>query len=114
MVATWPCKEIDLDWEDWTFALGACLSPSPVQEVSGRVERLWSGESESLACLTVRSAFDLYLRAQALGRRVRDRLFRPYGAGHAAYRPAPWIAPGAARHRSGDQQPGTTMRLRVA
>ena len=64
MVATWPCKEIDLDWADWIFALGACLSPPPVQEVSGRLERLWSGASESLACLTVRSAFDLYLRAQ--------------------------------------------------
>ena len=64
MVATWPCKEIDLDWADWAFALGACLSPPPVQEVSRRVERLWPGESKSLACLTVRSAFDLYLRAQ--------------------------------------------------
>lgn len=28
------------------------------------MERLWSTESDSLACLTVRSAFELYLRAQ--------------------------------------------------
>ena len=64
MVAMWPCKEIDLDWADWVFAVGACLSPPPVQDVSARVERLWSAQDDSLACLTVRSAFDLYLRAQ--------------------------------------------------
>ena len=64
MAATWPCKDIDFSWPDWAFAVGACLSPSPIQEVSERVERLWSSESDALACLTVRSAFDLYLRAQ--------------------------------------------------
>ena len=64
MVAMWPCKEIDLAWADWFFAVGACLSPPPVQDVSARVERLRSTQADSLACLTVRSAFDLYLRAQ--------------------------------------------------
>lgn len=64
MAATWPCKDIDLAWPDWAFAVGACLSPSPIQQASERVERSWSLESEALACLTVRSAFDLYLRAQ--------------------------------------------------
>ena len=64
MVAMWPCKEIDLAWEDWVFAVGACLSPPPIQDVFARVERLWSAQDDSLACLTVRSAFDLYLRAQ--------------------------------------------------
>ena len=60
----WPCKHIDLDWADWGFALGACLAPPPAHEVSKRVERRWSSESDSLASLTARSAFDLYLRAQ--------------------------------------------------
>ena len=64
MVPMWPCKEIDLAWADWFFAVGACLSPPPIQDVSARVERLWSTRADSLACLTVRSAFDLYLRAQ--------------------------------------------------
>lgn len=64
MAATWPCKDIDLAWPDWAFAVGACLSPSPIRQASGQVERLWSSESEAVACLTVRSAFDLYLRAQ--------------------------------------------------
>ena len=64
MEPMWPCKEIDLAWEDWVFAVGACLLPPPVQDVSARVEGLWSAQADSLACLTVRSAFDLYLRAQ--------------------------------------------------
>lgn len=64
MAAMWPCKDIDLAWPDWAFAVGACLSPSPIRQASERVERLWSSQSEALACLTVRSAFDLYLRAQ--------------------------------------------------
>ena len=64
MVAMWPCKGIDLDWSDWAFALRECLSPSPIQDAATRVQRLWSSESDTLACLTVRSAFDLYLRAQ--------------------------------------------------
>ena len=64
MAAMWPCKEIDLAWPDWVFAVGAGLSPPPIQDVSARVERLWSTREDSLACLSVRSAFDLYLRAQ--------------------------------------------------
>ncbi|MDE0226094.1 MAG: DegT/DnrJ/EryC1/StrS family aminotransferase [Gammaproteobacteria bacterium] len=64
MVAMWPCKGIDLDWPDWAFALRECLSPSPIQDVASRLERRWSSESDTLACITVRSAFDLYLRAQ--------------------------------------------------
>ena len=64
MAATWPCKDIDFAWPDWAFAVGVCLSPSPIREVSERVERLWSSEPDAVACLTVRSAFDLYLRAQ--------------------------------------------------
>jgi dTDP-4-amino-4,6-dideoxygalactose transaminase len=32
--------------------------------VRARVERLWSDEGEAIACLTVRSAFDLFLRSR--------------------------------------------------
>ncbi len=59
----WPCKGIDLDWSDWAYALGACLSP-PIQEPWAQVERLFSAAPDSVACLTARSAFDLYLRAK--------------------------------------------------
>ena len=102
MVAMWPCKEIDLAWADWVFAVGACLSPPPVQDVSARVERLWSTQAESLACLTVRSAFDLYLRAQrweAGSEIVFSALTVPDMPRIAR---APRIAPRAVRYRSGD------------
>ena len=55
MEPMWPCKEIDLAWEDWVFAVGACLSPPPVQDVSARVEGLWSARGDSLACLTAQA-----------------------------------------------------------
>ena len=64
MAAMWPCKDIDLAWPDWTFAVRACLSPSPAEQITERVASLWSTQLDAVACLTVRSAFDLYLRAQ--------------------------------------------------
>ena len=57
----WPCKGLDLSWRDWAFALGCCLAPPPWGEVAERVERLWPTGRRTLACLNVRSAFDLYL-----------------------------------------------------
>ena len=65
----WPCKQLDLSWRDWRFALGRCLAPPPWREVAERVERLWPSGRGVLACMNVRSAFDLYLRARrwALG-----------------------------------------------
>ncbi len=58
----WPCKQLDLSWRDWRFALGCCLAPSPWEAAAERVERLWPSGQGVLACLNVRSAFDLYLR----------------------------------------------------
>ena len=91
----WPCKDIDLAWSDWAFAVGACVSPSPIQQVSERVERLWPSQSDALACLTVRSAFDLYLRVQrweAGSEIVFSALTAPDMpriAGHHGLRPVP-------------------------
>jgi dTDP-4-amino-4,6-dideoxygalactose transaminase len=59
----WPCKGFDFSWEDWAFGLEASLSPPRRKTVRTRVERLWSEEGEAIACLTVRSAFDLFLRS---------------------------------------------------
>ena len=68
----YPCKGFDFTWADWLFALTAGLSPS-ARSPSDRVERDWLASAASgangpgggaLACLTVRSAFDLYLRAK--------------------------------------------------
>ena len=60
----WPCKQLDLSWRLWRFALGCCLAPSPWEEAADRVERLWPSGRGVLACLNVRSAFDLYLRVR--------------------------------------------------
>lgn len=59
----WPCKGLDFSWEDWFFALESSLTPPRRQTVRARVERLWSEEGDAIACLTVRSAFDLFLRS---------------------------------------------------
>ena len=59
----WPCKVFDFSWEDWFFAIESSLTPPRRQTVKRRVERLWSEEGDAIACLTVRSAFDLFLRS---------------------------------------------------
>ena len=64
---TWPCKRLDFSWADWLFAMGRCLKPPRGQDIAARVERLWSAEGDAIACLTVRSAFDLFLRAKRWG-----------------------------------------------
>ena len=60
----WPCKRFDFTWRDWGFALKACLSPPRRDSVTARIENLWSADRNTIACLTVRSAFDLFLRAK--------------------------------------------------
>lgn len=65
-----PCKGFDFTWGDWLFALAGCLAP-PERNLDARLERDWCQSAATrgpaagaLACLTVRSAFDLFLRAQ--------------------------------------------------
>ena len=59
----WPCKGLDFSWEDWFFAIESSLTPPRLRTVGARVERLWCKEGGAIACLTVRSAFDLFLRS---------------------------------------------------
>ena len=63
----WPCKRLDFSWADWFFAMSQCLRPPRGQDIAARVERLWSAEGDAIACLTARSAFDLFLRAKRWG-----------------------------------------------
>ena len=65
-----PCKGFDFTWSDWLFALAGCLSP-PKQNLDAHLEHAWhrTGTTQgpaagALACLAVRSAFDLFLRVQ--------------------------------------------------
>ena len=60
----WPCKRFDFSWADWRFAFQSCLAPPKRAGVAERIERLWSVDRDALACLTARSAFDLFLRAK--------------------------------------------------
>lgn len=59
-------KKLDIGWSDLAFGLRRGLmraDPAPLQE---RVEALWSPAGDALACLSVRSGFDLLLRTLAL------------------------------------------------
>lgn len=63
----WPCRGFDFTWADWFSALADCLSRTPREDLAADVERAWcdgAPEAPALACLTVRSAFDLFLRAK--------------------------------------------------
>ena len=64
MLAMWPCKGFDFSWEDWRFAVRACVSPPSRGAGQAALERRWAPAGHALACLTARSAFDLLLRAR--------------------------------------------------
>jgi perosamine synthetase len=66
----WPRHRLDLRASDLLFALGACITARGEREE--RVLQAWSGGGEGLACLSVRSAFDLLLTALDL--RAEDEI----------------------------------------
>jgi dTDP-4-amino-4,6-dideoxygalactose transaminase len=59
---------LDLGPADAAHALLACLRGGSRRRLTARVERAWSPEGDALACLSVRSALDLYLQAVQLPR----------------------------------------------
>ena len=61
----WPCKDIDVSWMDVLFALRVCVKRdhSLILEAGFRSE-----SNRSLFCISVRSAFDLYLRSRRWSR----------------------------------------------
>ena len=60
----WPCKDIDFSWSDVAFALRNCLSESKSQ---GDTKGLLDPEQDSVVCMSVRAAFDLYLASRGWG-----------------------------------------------
>jgi perosamine synthetase len=64
----WVSKRFDLSWSDLAFAGARCLNSTDRGKVEARVEAMISPAGEALACLSVRSAFDLFLEAHALPR----------------------------------------------
>lgn len=56
-----PCKRLDMSWADWLFAAAWAFKNAARLPVRRSAAALWEN---ALVCLTVRSAFDLYLQAQ--------------------------------------------------
>ncbi len=56
----WARKRVDISWSDLAFAAMRSMM-SPREDVARELEDVWN--SNTLACLSVRSSFDLYLSA---------------------------------------------------
>jgi perosamine synthetase len=61
----WPPKQIDIGWSDLAAAALLTVLPRSAVAAQRRLEQCW-GNDEALACLSVRSGFDLLLTALAL------------------------------------------------
>lgn len=61
-----PRKTLDIGWRDLAFGIAACLRPLDRAAAQAQLERLWSPADDALACLSVRSGFDLLLQQLAL------------------------------------------------
>jgi len=57
----WVRKRLDIGWADLLVGAIRCGLPSWTAEFHRRVEEAWSGKGDALACLSVRSGFDLLL-----------------------------------------------------
>lgn len=62
----WVSKRFDLSWRDLGVALVHALRGGDGASASARVEAYWGGSGSALACLSVRSGFDLMLGTLAL------------------------------------------------
>ena len=58
-------KLLDIGWSDLATALLGALSPGDRRRVRVALEERWSASGKGLACLSVRTGLDLYLRAAA-------------------------------------------------
>jgi dTDP-4-amino-4,6-dideoxygalactose transaminase len=56
-------KKLDIGWADVAFGAGACLLPGDARAMQRRLEECWSPVGDAIACLSVRSGFDLLLAA---------------------------------------------------
>ncbi len=61
----WVRKLLDINCLDLAYAVGNCFAPRSPAALAARLERLWA-PNKTIACLSVRSGFDLWLSALAL------------------------------------------------
>jgi dTDP-4-amino-4,6-dideoxygalactose transaminase len=59
----WCRKYLDISWANWARGLGYCWLPAQREALPAHVEDLWSPDGNAVACLSVRSGFDLLLDA---------------------------------------------------
>lgn len=59
----WCRKSFDLSWTGWACGLAYCCWRAKLEALAAQVEDLWSPKGNALACLSVRSGFDLLLDA---------------------------------------------------
>lgn len=59
----WTRKRLDIGWSDLAFGLGHCCTSHDLSILQERVEAACSDSGDALACLSVRSGFDLLLDA---------------------------------------------------
>ena len=69
-----PPRRFDFSWADWRFAVRACLAPPPWAEAGEQLQRRWSARGDALTFLSVRSAFDLFLRVAGAEWRRGDEI----------------------------------------
>lgn len=62
----WPRKRLDLGWGDLGSAAARCALPARRRALAEEIESRWSSTGDALACLSVRSAFDLLLASLRL------------------------------------------------
>lgn len=61
----WSRVRLDVGFDDLAFAALRCALPADREAAQARLEALWSGAGDALACHSVRSGFDLLLEALA-------------------------------------------------
>lgn len=66
MIKLIPRKALHLSWRDTLAGVVAAVATHDLQHAYAAVETQWHGQGASLACLSVRSGFDLALSALAL------------------------------------------------
>ncbi len=62
----WIRLRLDVGWRDLAFAFGYCLMPRKRSNAVTQARQSWSSQDDFLITLSVRSAFDLLLRAMQL------------------------------------------------
>jgi dTDP-4-amino-4,6-dideoxygalactose transaminase len=62
----WVRRRLDIDWSDILAGLRGCAGRVDPDQIADRIESRWSEQGKALACLSVRTGFDLLLGALAL------------------------------------------------